>query len=154
MGRRVAVCTLHLVWDPMGSKVMCEPPPPGKVSSSAGWYITSWICLCLCYIGDCADFGALANGTVIFSNSTENASVIKFQCGTGFFLVGSNVAQCRSGQWSVQPQDVQCTSHPLTSQGEFIYKVILCFYQVWFYSVVQFGSFNSVTTTLEHHLHH
>ena len=41
VGERVAVCTLHvrLVWNPMGSEVMCASPSAGKVSSSA--------CLCI-----------------------------------------------------------------------------------------------------------
>ena len=39
VGERVAVCTLRLVWDPMGSEVMCASPSAGKVSSSA--------CLCI-----------------------------------------------------------------------------------------------------------
>ena len=52
VGERVAVCTLGLVWDPMGSKVMCAPPPPGKVSSRADLCIASWSCFCWSYMGD------------------------------------------------------------------------------------------------------
>ena len=117
VGGRVAVCTLHLVWDPIESEVMCAPPPPGKVSSRACLFIANWSCFYWSYIGDCGDFGALANGAVIFSNGTADASVIAFQCAPGFFLVGDSVSQCRSGQWTVQPQDVQCTSLLPTSPG-------------------------------------
>ena len=115
--KRVAVCTEHLVWDPLGSEVMCAPPPPGKVSSRACLCIANWSCFYRSYIGYCGDFGALANGTVIFSNGTVNFSVITFQCAPGFFLVGDSVPQCRSGQWTVQPQDVQCTTLLPTSPG-------------------------------------
>ena len=73
--------------------------------------------LLVLHIGDCGNFGALANGTVIFSNGTVNGSVTIFQCAPGFFLVGDSVSQCRSGQWTVQPQDVQCTSLLPTSPG-------------------------------------
>ena len=117
VGERVAVCTLRLVWDPMGSEVMCAPPASGKVSSMAGLCIASWSCYCWSYIGDCGDFGVLTNGTVLFSNGTADGSLITFQCAIGFSLVGDRVSQCRSGQWTVQPQDVQCTPHPPTSQG-------------------------------------
>ena len=41
VGGRVAVCTLHLVWDPMGSKVMCAPPLPGKVSNRVCLFIAN-----------------------------------------------------------------------------------------------------------------
>ena len=30
VGERVDVCTLRLVWDPMGSEVMCAPPSLGE----------------------------------------------------------------------------------------------------------------------------
>ena len=118
VGGRVAVCTLHLVWDPMGSEVMCAPPPPGKVSSRVCLFIANWSCFYWSYIGDCGNFGALANGTfILFFNGTADGSVIVFQCAPGFFLVGGSVSQCRSGQWTVQPQDMQCTSHPPLSPG-------------------------------------
>ena len=117
VGKSVAVCTEHLVWDPLGSEVMCEPPPPGKVNSTTCLCISNWSCLYWSYIGYCGDFGALANGTVIFSNGTVNSSVITFQCDPGFFLVGDSVSQCRSGQWTVQSQDVQCTPVLPTSPG-------------------------------------
>ena len=117
VGERVAVCTLRLVWDPMGSEVMCAPPPPGKVSNRVGLCTADWSCFCWSYIGYCGDFGVLTNGTVLFSNGTADGSLITFQCAIGFSLVGDKVSQCRSGQWTVQPQDVQCTPHPPTSQG-------------------------------------
>ena len=59
--------------------------------------------------GDCGDPGELANGMVIFSNGTRNGSVVTFQCDPGLSLVGDRVSQCRSGQWTVLPQDVRCT---------------------------------------------
>ena len=36
VGERVALCTLRLVWEPMGSEVMCKQFSPGKVNDKAG----------------------------------------------------------------------------------------------------------------------
>ena len=44
VGERVAVCTLHLVWDPMGSEVMCGPLPSGIVRGRACLCIDSYNC--------------------------------------------------------------------------------------------------------------
>ena len=50
------------------------------------------------------------NGHIVFANGTEEGSLITFQCDPGFTLYSSsNTSQCRSGQWSVRPEDVTCT---------------------------------------------
>ena len=59
--------------------------------------------------GDCGAPGELTNEMVIFSNGTRDGSVITFQCDPGLSLMGDRVSQCRSGQWTVLPQDVRCT---------------------------------------------
>ena len=68
--------------------------------------------------GDCGDPGELANGMVIFSNGTRDGSVITFQCDPGLSLVGDRVSQCRSGQWTVLPQDVMCTNDTSSTTGD------------------------------------
>ena len=72
--------------------------------------------------GDCSNPGELANGMVIFSNGTRDGSLITFQCDPGLSLVGDRVSQCRSGQWTVLPQDVRCIAdtNVLTLPGELI----------------------------------
>ena len=70
--------------------------------------------------GGCGDPGELTNGMLIFSNGTRDGSVVTFQCDPGLSLVGDRVFQCRSGQWTVLPQDVLCTADTSvpTSPGE------------------------------------
>ena len=78
--------------------------------------------------GGCGDPGELTNGMLIFSNGTRDGSVITFQCDPGLSLVGDRVSQCRSGQWTVLPQDVLCTADTSvpTSPGELMRYLLLC----------------------------
>ena len=83
--------------------------------------------------GDCDYPGELTNGMVIFSNGTctRDGSVITFQCDPGLSLVGDRVSQCRSGQWTVLPQDVMCTTETnatTSPPGELIMHLLLCIY--------------------------
>jgi len=65
---------------------------------------------------------------VIFSNGTRDGSVVTFQCDPGLSLVGDMVFQCRSGQWTVLPQDVLCTADTSapTSPGELYLQLGIC----------------------------
>ena len=50
VGERVAVCTLRLEMDSVGSEVICAYPASGKVSSRACLCTASWSCFCRSYI--------------------------------------------------------------------------------------------------------
>ena len=65
---------------------------------------------------------------IVFFNGTREGSVITFQCDPALSLVGDRVSQCRSGQWTVLPQNVSCTvdTNVSTSPGELIIYVIFC----------------------------
>ena len=65
--------------------------------------------------GHCTDPGPMVNGHIKKANETEEGSLMVFQCNAGFTLhSSSSTFQCRSGQWSIRPEDMMCTKTEVT----------------------------------------